>query len=115
VAKKTKKGRDAKASPQVITRIVVEPSEGMATYYVNFVEVACTLSDFALICTQVPPKLNSMRLKEVQASGIMTVDAVVQLAIPATLVPGLIRALTTQKELFEKLTGHKIQEPEVQK
>jgi hypothetical protein len=115
VAKKTKKAGAAKASTQVITRVVMEPSEGMATYYVNYVEVANTLSDFALICGQIPPKLTSMRLKETQASGIVTIDAAVQLAFPPAMVPGLINALLKQKELFETITGHKIQEPEVPK
>ena len=39
----------------------------------------------------------------------------VQLAFPVAMVPGLIKALIKQKELFETITGHKIHEPEVPK
>jgi hypothetical protein len=115
VAKKRTPPDDGKVSPQVISRIIMEPNDGMATYYVNYAEAASTLSDFALLCGQIPPKLNSIRLKEAQASGAVTIDAAVQIVFPVGMIPGLIDALMKQKEIFEKLTGVKIQEPKVSK
>lgn len=113
--KKRTKAANGNTNPQVINRIVMEPNDGTATYYVNYAEAASTVSDFALICGQVPPKLNSARLKEAQALGVVTIDAAVQIVFPVGMVPGLINALTKQKEFFEKLTGTKIQEPQVSK
>ena len=113
--KKKPNGASKKDAPQVVTRIIMEPTEGMASYYINYVEVANTLTDFALICGQIPPKLPTMRLKEVQASGVVTIDASLQLVFPAAMVPGLIKALEKQKELFETVTGNKIHAPELPK
>jgi len=41
----------------------------------------------------------------------MVIEPEVQLIIPTTLVPGLIRALTAQKEVYEEL--YKVQIKEV--
>jgi hypothetical protein len=74
-------------------------------YYVNNVEVGQTPFDFTITCAKIPTKLRADVLEEVQRSGTLALDATVQITLPPPVIPGLIRALTIQKEMYEKAVG----------
>jgi hypothetical protein len=114
MAKSAKVKKTATVAPeQVELRIVIDPNDAAPVYYVNFMEVANTPSDFSLLCVRLPPKLSDEKRREVMVKKEFHAEPDVILTFPTSIVPGLIRALTTQKENYEKAMGLKIQEPGV--
>jgi hypothetical protein len=51
-----------------------------------------------------PTKPSAEQIKQAE-SGIVELDALVQILLPPTLIPGLIKALVTTKEQHEALFG----------
>jgi hypothetical protein len=96
-----------------IGSVRLEPLESASVYYVNYIEVANSPQDFSLICGRLPGKLSAEKTEEAKKLGVLVIEPEVQLIIPITLVPGLIKALTIQKEKYEKLFGIQIKEVEV--
>ncbi len=74
------------------------------TYYANHAEIASTPHEFALMFARMPAKLPPEKLEEV-GGGTLTLTSDVQILIPATLIPGLIRALNTHKTVHEQRYG----------
>jgi hypothetical protein len=99
-------------SPQQvqISTIRMEPLESASTYYVNHVEIASSLHDFSIICGRLPGKLSADQVEEVNSSGSLVIEPEVQVIIPSTLIIGPIRALTTQKGIYEETYGVKLHE-----
>ena len=93
-----------------IPAIKLEPIENAAVFYANHIEVANTPQDFSLICARLPGKLSAAKIAEIKELGALVIEPEVQIVIPARLVPGLIRALTAQKELYEKTFGEPLEE-----
>lgn len=111
--KKPRQKRSEVASRQAsinIGSVRLEPLESASVYYINFIEVANSPQDFSLICGRLPVKLSQSKIEEVKTVGALVIEPEVQLIIPTALVPGLIRALTVQKEMYEKLYGIQIKE-----
>jgi hypothetical protein len=76
-----------------------------ATHYVNHAEVTHTAHDFTLALARVPSRLPVAQISGPQSAAPLTLDAAVQLVVPPTLVPALIRVLSAQKEQYEKQFG----------
>lgn len=112
---KSAKIREKKAPEQVELRIIIDPNDMAPMYYVNYIEAANTVNDFSLIGVRLPPKLSEEKRREFIAKKELHVEPDVVLTFPTSMVPGLIRALTTQKENYEKTIGSNIQEPGVSK
>lgn len=98
-------------APTATVRVTVYPSEGTATFYANHAEITATQHDFTLLFTQVPAKPGAEDFESARLTGELRVPASVQLTIPTSLMAGLVRALTMQKELYEKQYGVKLSEP----
>jgi hypothetical protein len=98
------------APAQVAARIIVDVNESTPLYYANYMEVGNTSNDFTLFCTRLSAKLSADKMEEVRTLKTIHVDADVQVVIPVSLVPGLIKALIKQKEVYEKLIGHEIKD-----
>jgi len=100
--RKPKQSTPAVEGPKTITvRPSIQTGDQTAVYYVNFAEMTFSASEFCLSAARVPTKPNPVQLEQAKA-GTFTFDADVQLIIPPTVIPGLIRALTTVKENYEK-------------
>jgi hypothetical protein len=110
---KAKKAKGQTPTEVMAPRIVMDTNESTPLYYVNHMEVANTAVDFTLICTRLPAKLSEEKLEELKTNKTLHVDAEVQVVIPVSLVPAIIKALITQKESYEKIIGQKIQEPQL--
>jgi hypothetical protein len=93
-----------------IGSVRLEPMENVPVYYVNFIEVGNSPQDFSLLCARLPSKLTASKIAEAKELGALLLEPEVQIIIPTTLVPGLIRALTAQKENYEKLFATEIKE-----
>lgn len=94
----------------MVVKPVLEVSEGTPAVYSNFIEVTSTPWDFALVIGRVPPKGGPDKLAQMRETGLLTVPAEMTINLPATIIPGLIRALSIQRELFEKRTGIELKE-----
>jgi hypothetical protein len=113
---KMRSAKAQRAAPeQAEVRIVLDPNETAPVFYVNYMEAANTANDFSLLCSRMPAKLSDERKRQVLATKELHVEPDVVITFPTSLVPGLIRALTTQKENYEKAVGATIQEPGVTK
>jgi hypothetical protein len=98
------------APETVQVRAAVEVPEGTPSYYANFIEITHTKWDFSLVAARLPAKWTPSKVAEMQATGSLAIPAEMTLVIPTTLVAGLIRALTVQKEAYEKETGVELKE-----
>lgn len=108
MAKKKKAMSTPGAAPKPAVaqvKIVVDMPEGSEPYYANHVEVGHTKFDFFLLCSRLPTKPSSAVIQSAVASGELHIPATVQVTFPASLIAGLIRALETQKQAFEKDAG----------
>lgn len=109
------KGRGTKARPSkhagangndpVPARIVCEVLDGTPSHYANFAEITHTKWDFSLIAARLPIKPTMAQVAEIQATGILALPAEVTISFAPHIIPGLIRALTIQKDAYEKDTG----------
>jgi len=96
-----------------VTSIRLEPIENAPVYYVNYVEIGNSPQDFSLLCARLPAKLTPAKIEEVKKERALIVEPDVQVVIPTALVPGLIRALTAQKESYEEMYGVEIKEVKI--
>jgi hypothetical protein len=114
VVKKPKAQKSKSASPQSgvmnIDSVRLEPIESAAVFYVNYIEVGNSPQDFSLWCGRMPSKLTPAKIEEIESIGALVIEPDVQLIIPTTLVPGLIKALITAKENYEKLFRVQLEE-----
>jgi len=83
-------------------RIVVDPTEETPVYYANHAEVSLSPHEISVSFVRVPSKLSSSRTKDAQVSGSLTFEPTVQVVIPPTLLPGLIKAMTITKDQYEE-------------
>lgn len=91
-------------SELVTTSVTTQIAEDTFTYYANYAEVACVPHDFAIMFARMPAKLPPEKMDEAKA-GNVTLTCDVQIILPITLIDGLIRALTTQKAVYEQRYG----------
>jgi hypothetical protein len=89
---------------EVQLTISTQVGEDTFTYYANYAEIASTPHEFAFLFARMPAKLSPEKLEEARA-GTLTLTSDVQILIPATLIPGLIRALNTHKTVHEQRYG----------
>ena len=99
-----KKTNGAK-NPNVTGEVVVEVRPDTPTYYVNHAEVTNSPHDFAITFAQLPIKLTPEAVNIAKETHKISLEPVVTTVVPATLVPGLIKALMTRRELYEKTFG----------
>jgi len=102
------KSTKAGAQKPVPIKIIVEATDSVASYYLNYFEVGQTPNDFTIYGGRIPAKLSPQRLNIAQDSGTLTIEADVEITFPATIMTGLIKALNIQKELFEQNNNIKL-------
>jgi hypothetical protein len=108
MARKKRNGDDLAHDPErqetLAVRIAAEPNEATPSYYVNFAEVSIGAHEFAISFVRVPTKFNSALVEEAK-TGPLKLEPAVQVIFAPSLMPGLIRALTSVKEQYEKQRG----------
>ena len=93
-------------SQSLVVRPQMESGEDTPRYYVNNIEVNSMLHDFVLTMGRVPGRLSREMIEKAKTTGVVSFSADLQVIIPPTLVVGLIRALSIQRDMYEK--QHKI-------
>jgi hypothetical protein len=91
------------------TTITIRPapyvSESTEIIYANYAEVVSSAYEFGIILTRLPTKPTREMIETATAGAMFEVEATSQLIVPVALVPGLIRALTVQKGIYESQYG----------
>jgi hypothetical protein len=108
VAKSLKRpasGRPPAGSKAMQVRAVITVGEGIPSYYINHLEVSQTQHEFTLSVGKVPSRFALDKQQAIAESGVLEVEAILQLLIPPTLAPGIIKALQIQLAQFEKMHG----------
>ena len=101
--KSAKKGEADAPSAPIGLKVALEPSGDQ--FYANFAEVAAAQHEFQISFALVPAKLTAEKIETIKNGSPLSVDAIVQIMLPPTIIPGLIRALTITKEQFEAIAG----------
>lgn len=107
-AKKAKKSAPTSTQPKKSVEVIsigVEASEDTPNYYVNYIEVSHGPHDFCMSAARIPTKLNSQQMAKAAADEKLTVDAMMQIVIPTSIVKGLIDALQKQVAKYEENFG----------
>lgn len=115
MAKKTAGGRRAAgpaqpkpqvaAPTQVQAQIVIGEPGDIPNYYSNFIEVGHNQHEFVLNFVRTPTSLSPSKMQEIAQTGKIVVEPILQVTLPPTLIPGLLKALQLQKEKFNKAFG----------
>jgi hypothetical protein len=111
-AKKASGPKTAPTEPQLLTlRPTLVLTDDTPTYYVNHAEFAGGTYDISMIVARLPSRPTPEQIEAAKVSQAIHVEAELQLVFPPSLLPALIRALTSQKEAYEK-NIHPIFDPE---
>lgn len=99
-----KKASKAADSKSVTMRIVLEAGDDTPTFYANYAEVAFSQHDCVVMVARAPAKLNSAMIEQAK-SGVLHLEPSAQIIVPHSLVPALIKAFATARDLYEKQIG----------
>jgi hypothetical protein len=110
--KRAAKSSNGTSPTSVQLRIMIDVPDGTPSYYSNWIEVSHTKWDFCLTAAKMPARQNQTKMDQIVETKTLTLDADVQIIIPPTLLPGLIRALTSQKKTFEREMNIELKETE---
>jgi hypothetical protein len=99
-------GREESAKANITVNVTEEP-----VYYINYAEVTNTPNDFSILGTRLPAKPSDVMISDLKKGGSIVLDALVQIVFPVSMIPGLIRALQTRKDMYEKFYKTTIKEP----
>ncbi len=105
MAKSPKKSAEPSTPHYLALRPSIVLTDDTPVYYINHAEFAGSIYDIGMIVARMPTKPTPERLAIATETGVLEVEAELQLIFPPSLVPGLIRALTKQKETYEKQFG----------
>jgi len=107
MARKPPKKKEAEPGTNI--QVTVNVTEG-PVYYINYAEVTNTPNDFSILGTRLPPKPSQEMIDELKKGGSIDLDTIVQIVFPVSMISGLIRALQTRKEMYEKFYKTSIKE-----
>lgn len=109
----SKKARSSADKPKQVTlTITLAVNDETATYYLNTAEVVQSYFEFSLLFGKVPAKFAPGQLEALGPAGGLELPATLQVLVPPLLIPGLIRALTTERQKYEEIHGMKLPEPQ---
>lgn len=96
---------DAKKADGLPVRIVIDVRHDTPRHYINYAEINSTPHEFTFLAGRIPAKFSSDQLQCAKESSTVIIPADIEILIPPSLIPGLIRALATQKDLYERKYG----------
>jgi hypothetical protein len=82
-----------------------DPKPDTPSYYINYAAVAHSEHDFLISVLRTPAQLTPEQTELAKKGSAVPVEPMLQLLIPPRLVDGLIKALTIQKEQYEREHG----------
>lgn len=104
-AKRATGSNGSAPTKEVTLKVEMSPPEDVPSYYSNHVQIARTKHEFSLSFGHLPARFSNEKLTEMTKSGVLQIKPDVEIILPPTVIPGLISALTAQKDMFEKEHG----------
>ena len=101
-------GKKTKREPlpdRISIKIVPDPKLDTPSYYINYAAVAHSQYEFLLSVLRTPAQLSPEQIELAKKGSAVPVEPILQLIIPPRLIDGLIKALSTQKEKYERENG----------
>jgi hypothetical protein len=111
MAKRTAKNQHVQ---ELTAHVRLDVKPDTPSYYVNYMGVSHTAYDFTLSATKIPSPLTPEQTELAKSGKQIPLEPVVQLIVPPLLVDGLIKALTDQKEKYEKTLAQQVKNNEIQ-
>jgi len=107
MAKSTKKNGSAKLLPPgaIPSQIVMDVIPDVPTYYISHAEISMTQHDIGMSVGRLPPKLAPEAVETLKKTQVLHIEPMLQLLFAPTFLPGLIRALTIQRQQYENMFG----------
>src|SRR5579872_3051843 len=99
-----KKGPAKAAKPAAPTPIKISLEPSGEPIYANYAEVSSAQHEFQITFALSPTKPTAEQFEQASA-GHMIMPALVQILLPPTIIPALIKALISTKEQHETLFG----------
>ena len=81
--------------------IQLETPPDTPNYYINHAEISHTPHDFCIAVARIPGKLPPSQRDSAMTSGVLSIEAMLTLTIPKSLMAGLIQALQKQLDTVE--------------
>ena len=107
------KSRSGPAKPAgAAINIALAPSKDTPMFYANFFEVARTTHDLTIYGARIPAKLADAEIEIAKDSGKIQLEPEFQIVISPTLAAGLVTALQSQIDKWNKDFGDVKQEGE---
>lgn len=104
---RSKKDRPAaaSASKEVKLKVAIFPSEELGFQYVNHAEVGHSRHEFYMLWGRLPTKVPEATIESVAQTGTLLITPILQFQFPASMIGGLIHALTEQRAKYEEEWG----------
>ena len=94
----------------LLLRPVLDITSDTPQYYVYHAEVNFTVHEFTLSLGRMAARIRPEQAATFRESGVMPIPADLQILIPPSLVPGLMRALSSSRDQYEKQFGVELKE-----
>lgn len=94
-----------KGQGTAVVKATIIPSDELGYHYVNHAEVGHSQHEFYILWGRLPTKLSALSLEEATRTGSLPIAPLVQLQFPASMIGGVITALTEQRAKYEKRFG----------
>lgn len=104
-AKKTTSVKAKTAATSAMVKPQFSTPSDLPNYYVNHIEINVSKYEFALTAGRLPARMTDEQKQDIEENMRLLVEPTLQLLIPPNLINGLIKALNTQKDMYEKHFG----------
>jgi transposase-like protein len=82
-------------------QVILDSNEDTSTVYANHAEISHNMNEFCVSFARVPTRISQDTISHIREHGKISVPTLIQVVLPPTIVPGLIKALSSQKDLYE--------------
>jgi uncharacterized protein DUF3467 len=101
-----RKGNKTKASPRLVrVQPRLDPTPETPFYYSNYMSVTHTEYEFTLNVGRIPANLTTEQIEAVKKGQPVSLEPILQLLVPPSVIKGLISALTDQVKTYEERFG----------
>jgi hypothetical protein len=97
--------KQANDGKRVAVKIKPDPKADTPSYYINYAAVMHSEYDFSIAVMRMPTQLTPEQTEMAKKRNTVLVEPILELIVAPRLVDGLIRALSIEKEKYEREHG----------
>ncbi len=91
--------------PPVVFQVRLNATEDTHFVYANAAEVTSNLNDVSILFARIPPKMSEVDMAEATKTGFVDHDAMLEVVLPAQVLPLVINVLTAHRDSYESRFG----------